>query len=126
MGDLPLCQVLLLPDTRYPWFILVPRREHITEIYQLNQDDQDRLIRESSEFGAAIMTAYQGNKLNIGALGNMVPQLHIHHIVRMTDDAAWPGAVWGVGEAVPATEAEISAVQHVLMDMALTGFQPAA
>lgn len=95
LGHFPLCRLLLMHDAQYPWFILVPARAGISETYQLSETDQQQLWRESSAFGQHIMKCYQGDKLNIAALGNMVPQLHIHHIVRYRDDPAWPAPVWG-------------------------------
>jgi len=91
----PLCTVLLMNDARYPWCILVPRRSGIREIYELSTDDQQQLLRESSALGRALMHTFSGTKLNVAALGNVVPQLHVHHVVRFEHDAAWPGPVWG-------------------------------
>lgn len=91
----PLCAVLLMNDARYPWCVLVPRRPDIREIYELSTADQQQLLRESSALGRALMQAFAGTKLNVAALGNVVPQLHVHHIVRFPGDAAWPGPVWG-------------------------------
>ncbi|RUO21287.1 hypothetical protein CWE08_05875 [Aliidiomarina iranensis] len=95
LGRLPLCQVLMMNDRQYPWFILVPRRPNVSEIFQLSSADQAALWHESSWFGQMIMDVFNGEKLNIGALGNMVPQLHLHHIVRNQYDASWPAPVWG-------------------------------
>ena len=86
-------------DANYPWFILVPDRESITEIYQLDENDQQQLITESSRLSRILHTAFNADKINIGALGNIVPQLHIHHIARYKDDAAWPAPVWGTVKA---------------------------
>jgi diadenosine tetraphosphate (Ap4A) HIT family hydrolase len=91
----PLCCVLLMNDARYPWCVLVPRRADIREIYQLSGADQQQLLRESSALGRALMQAFAGTKLNVAALGNVVAQLHVHHVVRFEHDAAWPGPVWG-------------------------------
>jgi diadenosine tetraphosphate (Ap4A) HIT family hydrolase len=112
MGDFPLSRLLLLNDARYPWFVLVPRREGITEIYQLSEADQQQLLRESSQLGRFLMEGFNGDKLNIGALGNMVPQLHIHHIVRYHGDEAWPGPVWGVGTALPFRQDEVAILRE--------------
>jgi diadenosine tetraphosphate (Ap4A) HIT family hydrolase len=112
MGDFPLSRLLLLNDARYPWFVLVPRRPEITEIYQLSEADQLQLLRESSQLGRFLMEGFNGDKLNIGALGNLVPQLHIHHIVRYRSDEAWPGPVWGVGTAVPFLDDEVEIVRE--------------
>lgn len=107
LGQFPLCRLLLTKDANYPWFILVPEREGISEIYQLTEDDQQQLWRESATFSRLIMSTFKGDKLNIGALGNVVPQLHIHHIVRYRTDVAWPGPVWGKVPAKPYTTAAL-------------------
>jgi diadenosine tetraphosphate (Ap4A) HIT family hydrolase len=101
IGDLPLCRVLLMNDRQYPWTILVPRRAALREIYELHEPDQLRFWRESTQLSRTLMSAFNGDKLNIAALGNMVPQLHIHHIVRFKGDAAWPAPVWGKHPAQP-------------------------
>jgi diadenosine tetraphosphate (Ap4A) HIT family hydrolase len=101
IGDLPLCRLLLSNDSRYPWTILVPRRAGLREIYELHESDQLRFWRESAQWSRALMSAFKGDKLNVAALGNMVPQLHVHHIVRFKDDAAWPAPVWGKHPPLP-------------------------
>jgi len=101
IGQFPLSLLLLLNDSNYPWFILVPQRENIGEIHQLSEDDQQQLMRESSLLSGCIEKAFKADKINIAALGNMVPQLHIHHIVRYHGDAAWPAPVWGTVKAIP-------------------------
>lgn len=106
LGDFPLCRLLLMNDANYPWFILVPRRSGAREIYLLNEADQRLLWAESARLSRAIMHAYAGEKLNVAALGNMVPQLHLHHIVRHASDAAWPGPVWGKAPALSYTDAQ--------------------
>lgn len=95
LGAFPLCRLLLMKDANYPWFILVPTRAGIGEIHQLDISDQQQLIRESSHLAAGLSAALSPDKLNIAALGNVVPQLHLHHIVRYRSDAAWPAPVWG-------------------------------
>jgi diadenosine tetraphosphate (Ap4A) HIT family hydrolase len=82
-------------DANYPWFILVPDREEIREIHHLTDDDQQQLLRESMILSRALEQAFNPDKLNIAALGNMVPQLHVHHVVRYQTDPAWPAPVWG-------------------------------
>ena len=125
LGSLPLCQILPLNDKRYPWFILVPQRAEIREIYQLSADDQLQFWTESTHFGQAIMQRFDGDKLNIGALGNMVPQLHVHHIIRRKDDPAWPGAVWGgPGEAQPYRGSEIEEMISMISALGLKGYKP--
>ena len=86
---------MLMLDANYPWFILVPDRENITEIHQLDEADQQQLMRESVLLSRVLEKVFSPDKLNIAALGNMVPQCHIHHIVRYRTDVAWPSPVWG-------------------------------
>jgi len=100
LGNLGLSQALLLDDSRYPWVILVPRRAGVREIFQLAAADRHGLPEESCLTGEFMMQAFAGEKLNVAALGNLVPQLHLHHIVRSSTDPAWPGPVWGHSPAV--------------------------
>ena len=95
LGQFKLSKLLLMKDANYPWFILVPDREAITEIYQLDESDQQQLIQESSIMAKMLVDDFQADKVNIGALGNVVPQLHVHHIARYHNDPAWPAPVWG-------------------------------
>jgi diadenosine tetraphosphate (Ap4A) HIT family hydrolase len=98
LGDFELCALLMSRDANYPWFILVPRRRDISEIYQLDDKDQQQLWFESAILSRVIMAQFDGQKLNVAALGNIVSQLHVHHIVRYHHDLAWPGPVWGVAQ----------------------------
>jgi len=120
IGQLPLCALLLINDANYPWFILVPQRENITEIHQLSEEDQQQLMRESSQLAVCIEKEFNADKVNIAALGNMVPQLHIHHIVRYKTDPAWPAPVWGKIEAVPYFDEEVKILRSHLAQ-SLTG-----
>ncbi len=95
VGDLSLCRVLMMNESRYPWFILVPRRADIREIHHLSTSDQQQFWHESAQFCQLLEDQFQPDKLNVAALGNMVPQLHIHHIARYQSDTAWPAPVWG-------------------------------
>ncbi len=101
MGRFALCRLLLMNERRYPWFILVPQRAAVSEIYQLSDSDQARLVSESSRLARALAEEFAADKLNIAAIGNLVPQLHVHHIVRYRDDAAWPAPVWGKFDPEP-------------------------
>ena len=103
--------MLLLQDANYPWFILVPDREAITEIHQLGEADQQQLMRESVLLSRVLETAFSPDKLNIASLGNIVPQCHVHHIVRYRTDVAWPAPVWG---RVPAREYSEDALVRVV------------
>jgi len=107
IGHFPLCQLLLSKDANYPWFILVPNRNDITEIYQLGHEDQIQLISESSCFAEVLATNFNADKINIATLGNVVPQLHIHHIARYKNDIAWPAPVWGHADAKDYTDDEL-------------------
>lgn len=101
IGHFPLSMLLLLNDSNYPWFILVPQRENIREIHHLSNQDQQQLMRESSILAACIEHTFKADKINIAALGNIVPQLHMHHIIRYHTDPAWPAPVWGNKPATP-------------------------
>lgn len=114
LGRFSLCQLLLMNDSRYPWFILVPARNHISEIYQLSDGEQQLLLRESSRLARAMADAFRPDKLNIAALGNLVPQLHLHHVARYRDDAAWPAPVWGKLAAIPYFAEELASVKAKL------------
>ncbi|WAM55019.1 HIT family protein [Vreelandella venusta] len=101
LADLPLCRALLMNDARYPWVVLVPRRASVSEVFELSQDEQAQLWRETIALGAAMKEIFHGDKLNIATLGNVVSQLHMHLVVRYTDDACWPAPVWGNGSPDP-------------------------
>lgn len=95
VGALSLCRVLLMSDARYPWFILVPERSGLTEIHRLPAPERSLLIEESAALSDCLVKLYEPDKLNIAAIGNLVPQLHLHHVVRYCSDPAWPNPVWG-------------------------------
>jgi len=99
--DLALCTVRLMNVVRYPWLILVPRRRDVREVHRLSADDRRTLIDEIADVSAVLERVSGAHKMNIGALGDLVPQLHVHVIARFEGDAAWPGPVWGAGAAVP-------------------------
>ena len=99
MGDLPLCRVLAVNDGNFPWILLVPRRVAATEIIDLDEVEQAQLMTEISRTARALKAVTACDKLNIAALGNVVPQLHIHVIARRQGDSAWPKPVWGQSPA---------------------------
>jgi diadenosine tetraphosphate (Ap4A) HIT family hydrolase len=101
LGSLSLARVLLMNDARYPWLILVPQRPDLVEIIDLPAADRLMLMDEVSAASETLRSLFQPDKLNVGALGNRVRQLHVHVLARYQSDAAWPGPVWGVGEARP-------------------------
>jgi len=120
IGQLALCRVLLMNDTNYPWLILVPQRPGLREIFELNTDDQIQLIHESSHVAHIMHTHFKADKMNIAALGNMVPQLHIHHIARHVHDSAWPAPVWGCAPTRPYGAAQGQKLAHELARMMQT------
>jgi diadenosine tetraphosphate (Ap4A) HIT family hydrolase len=112
IASLALCEARLQLDARWPWVVLIPRRAGVTEIDELSRQDRDELMEEIMLAGAAVRAigASAGRtvaKLNVGALGNITRQLHVHVVGRREDDAAWPGPVWGVGGAKAPTPAEL-------------------
>ena len=111
LGRFPLCHLLLMNDCNYPWFILVPDRVNIREIYQLEADERRQLLDESCLLSEFLMNAFNGDKLNVAALGNLVPQLHLHHVVRYKSDLAWPTPIWGKHPALPYSENALSEIK---------------
>jgi diadenosine tetraphosphate (Ap4A) HIT family hydrolase len=100
VADWELSRVLLMDDARFPWLILVPRRAGLTELDELAPGEQAQLLREVGRATALLRGLASFDKLNIGALGNIVRQMHLHVVARREGDAAWPGPVWGSGAAV--------------------------
>ncbi|WP_429036056.1 HIT domain-containing protein [Aeromonas media] len=101
LGDLPLCRVLLAKDSQYPWLILVPRVAGLREIHHLPPEQQQQLMQESCAVATLMEEALGPDKINVAALGNLVPQLHLHHVARFSTDAAWPGPIWGAHPTIP-------------------------
>ena len=102
--DLDLCKVLLMNDNRFPWLILVPQRANLRDFHEIASDDRDDLFNEIDLCSRVLANLPNITKINVAALGNQVPQLHVHVIGRSIDDEAWPGPVWGVGSAEPYTK----------------------
>ncbi|NVJ98931.1 MAG: HIT domain-containing protein [Alphaproteobacteria bacterium] len=96
VAKLPLCRVLLMQDSTYPWVVLVPERGNVREMHQLDESDQQQLMREITMVAERLEVLFEADKMNVAALGNMVPQLHVHIVARYQDDPAWPGPIWGV------------------------------
>lgn len=126
IGDLALSRVLMMNDAQYPWLILVPRRFEITELFELPHIDQQQLLDEISHVSSALAGHCRADKMNIAALGNVVPQLHVHVIARFKTDVAWPRPVWGVAPSIPyedsALRQRILELESLLQDI---GLQPA-
>jgi len=123
VGRFKLCHLLLMNDANYPWLILVPDRDNITEIYQLTEEDQAQLIRESSTVAKMLTQHFDADKINIAALGNVVPQLHIHHISRYRHDAAWPKPIWGQAPAKAYSDDALTKVLDKLRTALGDGFE---
>jgi diadenosine tetraphosphate (Ap4A) HIT family hydrolase len=128
--SLKLCEARLQLDARYPWIILVPRRSGARELEHLANGDRAQMMEETILAGAAVraMGAALGRpieKLNVGALGNVTPQLHVHVVGRRSDDGAWPGPVWGQGEARAYDESRLAAARAAALDV-LRALQSAA
>ena len=117
IGDFPLCRLLLSNDSNYPWFILVPRINGISEVFQLDVADQQTLWQETTALAQLLSEGLVVDKMNIGALGNVVSQLHVHVIVRKRDDAAWPAPVWGKQPARPYTQEQATAMRARLREL---------
>src|SRR5215475_8399380 len=112
VGDFPLARVLLANDANYPWLILVPRLPGLVELVDLEENAQVQLLGEITATAQALKSVTQCDKLNIAALGNQVPQLHVHVIARRRTDAAWPRPVWGMTPPLPYKDHE----QRILLD----------
>jgi len=105
--DLALCRVLLMNDKRYPWLILVPRRTGLRDFHDVAKADKGMFLAEIDHVSEVLKAETGAQKMNVAALGNMVPQLHVHVIARFETDETWPKPVWGLGEAVPYPPSEI-------------------
>jgi len=113
-GDFPLSRLLLSNDSNYPWFILVPRREGISELFQLDDVDQPLMWAETTALAGVLKELFTADKMNVATLGNVVSQLHMHVIARYASDAAWPGPVWGKHPAKPYSEADVQVIRDKL------------
>ena len=122
IGTFPLCRVLLINDAAYPWFVLVPQRTELRDAIDLGREDYAALWDESRIFSRCIMDIFDGEKLNIAALGNMTPQLHVHHIVRFKSAAAWPGPIWGQQPLTPYSKDAEQAIAAKLADYGMQKF----
>ena len=114
IASLPLCELLLMNDANYPWLILVPRREDVRELIELSTEDQLQFLQESNAVARLLQTQFSAEKLNIAALGNVVAQLHIHHVARFKSDAVWPKPVWGAMPAVAYQEDKLAEVIELI------------
>ncbi|HXJ02378.1 MAG TPA: HIT family protein [Micropepsaceae bacterium] len=120
IADWPLSRVLVMNDKRFAWVILVPRRSDVSEIFDLDEAARivltNEITRVAERLKSWARTRGGCDKINIGMIGNLVPQLHIHVVARTKSDPAWPGTVWGVGKAIPYGAAELARVVTELRD----------
>ena len=123
IGDFPLCRLLLMNDANYPWFILVPRREAVSELFHLDQADQQQLWLETTRLAETFKDAFVADKMNVATLGNVVSQLHVHVIVRRRDDVAWPAPVWGRHPAQPYAGQQVGQIIDKLRLVLTENFQ---
>lgn len=127
IGRFKLCHVLLMDDANYPWCILVPDREGVTEVFELSAEDQIQLNKESNVLLKYLKEHFGADKMNVAALGNVVSQLHVHHIVRYSHDISWPKPVWGAFPAKQYNETELKRLSTELsqgFSLLNLGFQP--
>ncbi|MCM2263874.1 MAG: HIT domain-containing protein [Desulfuromonadales bacterium] len=115
LGRFSLSLLLLMNDRTYPWLILVPQRPDLREIFELTPVDRQQLLDESCHLAETLAALFSPDKLNIAALGNLVPQLHLHHVVRYRNDPAWPAPVWGKAPAVPYRPEQIASFRTRLL-----------
>ncbi|WP_060485893.1 HIT domain-containing protein [Pseudomonas sp. NBRC 111123] len=123
LGDFPLCRLLLSKDANYPWFILVPRRAGVSELFDLSQEDQAQLWKEATYLAETLKHEFAADKMNVATLGNVVSQLHMHVIVRRHGDAAWPAPVWGRVPAVGYTPEQVDAMRQRLRALLALDYQ---
>lgn len=117
--DLTLCRVLLANDEQFPWLILVPKIPGARELYLLTQAQQHQFLKESAMVCCVLEALFTPDKLNVAALGNVVSQLHIHHVARFSSDVAWPHPVWGRQPAIQYTQAAASELTAKVKDLLL-------
>jgi len=116
VADWALSRVVAMNDARYPWLILIPRRDGATEIFDLSAEDRRTMIEEIARASDGLKSLTAAAKINVGALGNLVPQLHVHIVARNPGDAAWPGPVWGQGSAQPYEQGALDAFVRQLVN----------
>ena len=115
LGAFDLCLLLRIKDENYPWYVLVPQRSLIKEIYELSEEDRQLYYQESHIVAKALGEYYKADKINIASIGNMVPQLHVHHIARFKSDVSWPAPVWG---KQPMKQTDMKALEQDAKDFA--------
>lgn len=117
IGDFALSRVLLVNDQRFPWVILVPRQNDVEEYFDLSAQNYTTLMAESLYVARMMSQHFQASSMNIAALGNVVRQLHVHHVVRFESDECWPSPIWGKGSAVPYEHHALDALVKVYQSL---------
>lgn len=117
IGRFELCHVLLMLDANYPWCVLVPDVENIREIFELSDAEQIQLTKESVCLAKSLSRLFSADKMNVAAIGNLVPQLHVHHVVRYQDDIAWPKPVWGTFPKKGYTDVALADIEDKICSM---------
>ncbi|MBT3237928.1 MAG: HIT domain-containing protein [Rhodospirillaceae bacterium] len=114
LGALALSDARINNDSRFPWIILIPRREGLVGLHDLAADDLQLMTQEIRDMSNMLLDVYSPDRINVGALGNIVPQLHVHVIARFEADDAWPGPVWGAGspDAYDAQSPELEKIRN--------------
>jgi len=125
LGEFALCRLLLSKDANYPWFILVPKREKVSELFDMSPQDQAQLWKETTYLAEALKREFAADKMNVATLGNVVSQMHMHVIVRRNGDAAWPAPVWGKVPAVEYGPGEVDAIRQRLRALLNDDYQEA-
>jgi diadenosine tetraphosphate (Ap4A) HIT family hydrolase len=115
--DLHFSRLLLMNDSRFPWLVLVPMKNNILEIFELEKVEQHQLLLEITEISKIFKTMFNADKLNVASIGNIVPQLHVHIIARTKNDSAWPSPVWGFGKSLPYSLKQAELIIHNLKDL---------
>lgn len=123
LGHFELCALLLINDSTFPWFVLVPQRDSIRELVELTSTDYELFWQESAQLSRALITEFSPDKLNVAALGNMTPQLHIHHIVRYANDPAWPSPIWGKFPLKPYSDSELKTMKKRIVSQDIEGLR---
>lgn len=120
VGDTELCRVLLMNDARFPWLVLVPRVANLRDLHEVSRASREQLFADIEAASITVKTLIDADKINVAALGNQVPQLHVHVIGRLTSDDAWPGPVWGSGAPIAySSEAQLERERAVFESMSL-------
>ncbi|AYD03270.1 HIT family protein [Neorhizobium sp. NCHU2750] len=114
--SLGLCQLRMMKDSRWPWFMLVPQRNGVSELFDLTPLDQALLTFETNMVAAALKKTTSAEKINVAAIGNIVRQLHVHIVARFDGDPNWPGPIWGFGQAETYDEARKQSLIKSLME----------